>query len=146
MQRLEKILHEGGYSLVVESEDGSIATYCGRGVSDLYRLYTKAPDRLLNARTADKVVGAGAAVLMAAGGVREYYIDVVSRSALTILNAASIKGEYRQLVDQIINRAGTGRCPLEARLDGLTDFDEMLSEVHRFVSEMTGKRCENAEE
>lgn len=139
MQQLEKILHEGGYSLVVESEDGCIATYGGRGVSDLYQLYTKAPERLRNARTADKVVGAGAAVLMVVGGVREYYIDVVSRSALAILNAASIKGEYRQLVDYIINRAGTGRCPLETRLDGLADLGEMLSEIHRFVAEMAAK-------
>lgn len=136
MQQLIDLLHEGSYSLVVECKDGKILTYTGRGVSDLYRLYTDSPNLLCGARTADKVVGVGVAVLMVLGGVRQYYVDVISRAALSILDSAGIKGTYAKQVDYIINRAGTGRCPLESRLDGEQDLSIMLDIISRFMTEM----------
>lgn len=136
MQRLVDLLHDGGYSLVVERADGMISTYHGRGVSDLYQLYTETPDVLRGARTADKVVGAGAAVLMVVSGVRQYYVDVISRRALSILDEAGIKGEYAVFVEYIINRAGTGRCPLESRLDGVVGLSRMTEVIHDFVASM----------
>ncbi len=136
MQRLIDLLHEGGYSLVVESKGGNVTTYTGRGVSDLYRLYTESPNLLFQSRTADKVIGIGGAVLMVLGGVRQYYVDVISRSALCILDSAGVKGLYAKQVEYIINRAGTGRCPLESLLDGEQDISVMFDVISRFMAEM----------
>ena len=59
---------------------------------------------------ADKVVGKGAAALMAAGRVRELFADVVSHAALELLNGAGIPVSYTVAVPHIINRAGDGIC------------------------------------
>lgn len=144
MQRLSEILHEQNCSLVVESQDGIVSTYNGRGISDLYRLYTENPMALMGACTADKVIGAGVAVLMALGGVREFYADVISRRALTILDDAGIEGSYAAVAEHIINRAGTGRCPLESRLDGVDDMAVMYDIISRFVADMLENNTVNA--
>lgn len=144
MQRLAKILHEHNCSLVVESQDGVVSTYNGRGINDLYRLYTESPMSLMGACTADKVVGAGAAVLMALGGVREFYADVISRRALAILDVAGINGSYAIITEHIINRAGTGRCPLESRLDGVDDMAVMYDIISRFVADLPENNTVNA--
>lgn len=80
--RLIEILHNGNHSLVVDN--GTIHTFNGRGVSDLYRIYTTEPEILKGASLADKVVGKGAAALMVLGNVRLIYADVISRPALSL--------------------------------------------------------------
>ena len=78
-----------------------------RGVADLFRLLREEPQLLRGAFIADKVVGKGAAALMVLGGVEGLFADVVSRPAL------GIAVEYTVVVPGIMNRAGTGTCPVE---------------------------------
>ena len=77
MNRLVELLHDSGATLVVESR-GEVMTFTNRGVKDLFELYTNHRELLQGARVADKVTGAGAAALMALGGVAEYHTDVIS--------------------------------------------------------------------
>ena len=56
MGELVSLLHEGGYSLVLQ-KDGKIHTFSERGVADLYRLRSENPELLQGAFLADKVVG-----------------------------------------------------------------------------------------
>lgn len=71
------------------------------------------PQLLRGAFIADKVVGKGAAALMVLGGVEGLFADVVSRPALELLAGAGIAVEYTVVVPNIVNRAGTGTCPVE---------------------------------
>ena len=84
MGELVSLLHEGGYSLVLQ-KDGKIHTFSERGVADLYRLRSENPELLQGAFLADKVVGKGAAALMILGGVAELHADVISEPALSLL-------------------------------------------------------------
>ena len=84
-----------------------------RGVADLFRLLREEPQLLRGAFIADKVVGKGAAALMVLGGVEGLFADVVSRPALELLAGAGIAVEYTVVVPGIMNRAGTGTCPVE---------------------------------
>ena len=67
-----------------------------------------------NAQLADKVIGKGAAALIVLGKMKEVYADIISTPALSLLRAAGIKTSFGKEVPFIINRAQTGRCPLES--------------------------------
>lgn len=133
-ERLTDILHRGHYSLVVLQ--GELHTFTGRGVSDLYRLWSERRTLLRGAALADKVVGKGAAALMALMGVKEVYADVVSLPALELLRRAGVNVHPAQTVPHIINRAGTGRCPLETRCAPCATPEECLVEIEAFMHQM----------
>lgn len=107
-----------------------------RGVCDLYRILQDDASTLRNAMVADKVIGKGAAALMAKGGVSAYTTPVASAEAVQILNKAGIYGIADIVVSSIQNRTKTGRCPLEQHLDGLTDLNEILPAISEFIARM----------
>lgn len=105
-------LRRTGCSLV--AVNGTEVTLCHeRGVKDLYRLLKEQPATLRGASVADKVVGKGAAALMALGGVREVYALVASRPALALLRQEGVAAMALEVAENIINRAGTDICPVE---------------------------------
>lgn len=124
----------GNHSLVVETAKGNVLIFDGRGVKDIYNLYVNSPELLKGATVADKVIGTGAATLMALGEIKEYYTNVISEDAYNILTKKGIKGKYRELVAQIKNRDGSGRCPLESHLDGYLDTNDVLSRISEFIN------------
>lgn len=141
MKELIETLHAGKHSLVVGGR--SVSTYNGRGVADLSRLLHESPERLIGAPIADKVVGKGAAALMVSARVGEVYADVVSQPALELLQSHGIKVTYATLVSHIVNRAGTGMCPLESRCLPCVTVEECLVQIKAFVDEMKLKRQRN---
>lgn len=138
LARLTGILHSEGCSCVIgrAGSDDSVTLCHERGVSDLLRLLDSEEAPLRGAMVADKVVGKGAAVLMAAGGVLAVHADVISRPALELLHAARVSVEYDRLVDNIINRAGTGLCPVESLCIGCATPEECLPLIRDFVNNL----------
>lgn len=148
MKALVQTLREGRHSLVIAhpsgtakdgNRDGGFLPFDGRGVSDLYRLLHEAPETLRGARLADKVVGKGAAALMALGKAKEVYAEVISEPALHLLQAADIRTTYGKLVPHIINREGTGWCPVEIRCQDCHTPEECLTQISSFLKEMHSK-------
>ena len=113
MKELTDILHDEGLTLVVKCSNGVIHRFTQRGVKDLLTLVTEQPEVLRGALIADKAVGKAAAACMVVGGVRQVHADVMSEPALALLQAHGVTAGYGQLVDHIINRAGTDWCPME---------------------------------
>lgn len=113
MKQLIDILHDEGLTLVVKSSDAKIHRFTQRGVKDLLTLVTEQPLVLHDALIADKAVGKAAAACMVVRGVKQVHADVMSEPALALLTAHGVTAGYGQLVDHIINRAGTGWCPME---------------------------------
>lgn len=134
INELVDVLKSGNNSLVVAKT--MVRTYDGRGVKDLFRLLNEEPDSLAGAMVADKVVGKGAAALMVLAHVAEVYADVLSEPAQELLVGAGIRTSCGTLVPYIINRAGTGMCPLEARCSGCNTAEECLVEISSFMEEM----------
>lgn len=136
MNRLVELLHDSGVTLVVESR-GEVMTFANRGVKDLFELYTNHRELLQGARVADKVTGAGAAALMALGGVAEYHTDVISEKALSLLDCAGVAGTAEKVVPYIINRAGTGQCPLESLIGDIDNLEEIYDVIVGFIAGLT---------
>lgn len=132
MDRLIEILHSGHHSLVVDN--GEIHIYGGRGVSDLFNLYNNNPEILEGANIADKVVGKGAAALMVAGKVSHVHADVISVPALALFRTSPVIVKYDKLVENIINRQGTGICPVETLCMECRTADECLPKIENFIN------------
>ena len=138
MKSLVETLHEGNHSLVIAKDE--ILKFDGRGVSDLFRLLHETPDVLEGSLLADKIVGKGAAALMALGKVKEVYADIISEPALKVLEQEGIRTTYGKLVTHIINRAGTGMCPVETRSLPCKTPAECLQQIKAFLEEMKEKK------
>lgn len=137
MEELKGLLDRDGVTLAVRSADGSVSCYTGRGVGDLYRLLVASPEVLRGSIAADKVIGRGAAALMALGGVREAFGIVMSRSARDLLEAEGVRADYEVMTDSIVNRQGTGPCPVEALTAGCRDAAECLAPIQKFLESIT---------
>ena len=137
MEYLVKMLREDNYSCVIRGRTG-VRTFTQRGVADLYELYETQPDWLRGATVADKVVGKGAAAIMALAGVKKVYAGVISTPAAGLLRAAGIEVESGCEVPFIRNRQGTGWCPVETLCRDQADPAAMLPLIGSFLRQMHG--------
>jgi len=110
-----------------------VTTCHRRGIIDLYELLQNSPGVLDKAVIADKVVGKGAAALMALGHVAQVHARVMSSDALALLAEEGITASYDIEVASIINRAGTGRCPVETMCLPCTTAVECLPYIRSFI-------------
>lgn len=119
LSKLIDILHKEGCSLVLEDTHWNIRTFYKKGVRDLEDLLDEMDADGHKGRTmqgstiADKVIGKAAAGMIAYGGVKEVYADVMSKKAIPLLEDNNIKYSYSTLIDHIIIPKGDNRCPLE---------------------------------
>ena len=134
MKELIDILHNEGLTLVVRSADGKTHRFVQRGVKDLLTLVTTCPEVLIGAHIADKAVGKAAAACMVVGGAKQVYADVMSEPALALLLDHGVTAGFGQLVDHIINRAGTGWCPMEQLSRDEDDPIAIIKKVQDFFN------------
>lgn len=142
MKELIEILHLGKYSCVIRSGH-EIHTFSRRGVADLYDLVKNKPGLLQGASVADKVVGKGAAALMILGGIKELYTDVISQSALTLLQGTDINTNFGRVVPFIQNRDKSGWCPVEKMCDHESSAEAIGLLIEEFIN--TRKKLQTPE-
>ena len=106
------LLSHQGYTCVLCAGD-RVATSQHRGVAPLLGFLDSGKD-YTGYSAADKVVGKATALLYRLLGVKAVWAAVISESALRVLQAGGIEAHWDQLVPHIINRTGTGPCPMEA--------------------------------
>lgn len=140
-RRAVERLYAEGCSCVIR-HGTTMRSFHQRGVSDLWQLLHEEPDVLRGAFVADKVVGKGAAALMAVGGVRGLYARTISRPALDLLAAAGIPVEYETAVEHIVNRAGTGICPVEQLCADAPTPEACLPRIGEFIRRMKAQSQE----
>ncbi|MDE5796740.1 MAG: DUF1893 domain-containing protein [Muribaculaceae bacterium] len=133
MIELTDILHKEDCSCVI-CKDSRISMFRQRGVKDLLYLLKSESGILQGAMIADKVVGKGAAAIMTLGGVASVYADIISIPALELLEKAHIPVTYGIVVPNIINRAGTGICPIETLCIDCKSAVECLPRIENFVN------------
>lgn len=131
--QLASSIGDGNHSLAVFNS-GVTEVFDGKGIADLYRLYTNRPEALQGAIVADKVVGKGAAALMIAGGVKEVFARVISHGAIELFEQSDITLNYDKKVDRIINRRGDGWCPVERLCADAATAADCLPLIIRFIN------------
>jgi hypothetical protein len=102
--------------------DGAVAGVGeGTGVRPLIDTYDRRPELLRGAVVVDRIVGKAAAMLAVLGGAAGIYGLTISEAARDYLAVRGIPCGYDDCIARIINRAGTGLCPMEQAV--LTEED-----------------------
>lgn len=138
LEKAKALLKNGGYTCVFYNGEDFI-TDNERGVRPLLSLIEKGRS-LYGYSAADKVVGKAAAFLYILLGVKEIYADVMTKDAESVLKKSGINIFGEQTADIIINRAKTGRCPMDSAVSDIDSPDEGLIVIKSALEKIqTGK-------
>ena len=123
--------------------DCSVAVVCGeffcrktgRGIGPVLELI-ETYGRIDGCRVADKIVGKAAALLFVKLGASEVYGSVMSRRAAEVLRERGIVPSYESLCEEIVNRQGTGCCPMERTVEEIDDPETAFSALREAVRKL----------
>lgn len=87
----------------------------------------------------DKVIGKAALLLAVKCKIYKIYTPVISQEALSAAEYYNIEWEAEKIVPRIINREGTGKCPIEASVSDTVDLDQALVNIKGAISELMKK-------
>lgn len=133
-ERAVSLLHRDGYTCVLCDRD-RVLTSREHGLAPLIRLLDT-NESLQDMAAADHLIGRAAALLLLAAGVKAVYGEVMSEDAHRLLSDAGVRTEYGTLEPEILNRAGTGPCPMEQAAAAVTDPAEALPVLRQAMQEL----------
>lgn len=128
LKRAKEELRAEGHSCVLRHGD-AVFTSDARGIAPLMEWIGRGL-ALNGFSAADKIVGKATALLFVHMGITAVYASVMSEAALEALKRHNVEAVYGTLVSAIINREGTGQCPMElavANIDEPKQAHEALS-------------------
>ena len=134
----KEMLSRGGYTLVVCS-GGRVYISEEKGIKPLLEL-VKSQDDWSGAYAADKIVGKAAAMLYTLLGIKVVFAEVLGEKAKEIFDKNGIEFECNTLTENIINRQGTGLCPMEEAVKDIDNADDALTAIENKIAEMKAKR------
>lgn len=140
-EQAKEIFKTGEYSCVLY-KDGALHTSTKRGVAPLVEWLTQGTD-LKGFSAADKIVGKAAALLFVLSGVKEVYAPIMSKDAVDFLSQHGIFAEYETLAPIIVNRSGTGPCPMEQAVVGLDDPLAALRAIQNTLAALQSREKDN---
>lgn len=132
------LLEEENYTCVL-CKGQEIYTSTKRGVQPLVEWLSAGTD-LHGFSAADKVIGKATAFLYVLTGVKEVYAPVMSEKARAVFVKYGIAFECREVVDAIINRAGTGICPMEQAVAEIEGPEEAYLAVRETLKVLAAKK------
>ena len=82
---------------------------------------------------ADKVIGKAAAILFVYARISAVYGHVISRGAADVFDKYGITYSYGTITDHIVNRSGTGICPMEEAVKNTDNLNAAYNAIcHRY--------------
>ena len=117
----EKYLIDKATCVVIK--EGSVLTSEKTGIAPVLDWINEGVD-LRGAEVADKIVGKAAAMLFVKAGISKVFAKVLSSSGKAYLDRYGIEVSWETLTDVIINRKGTGMCPMEQTVLEISDCEE----------------------
>lgn len=146
LEKAKKLLDNGGYTCVLCKEDITYTT-AERGVKPLLE-WLDSKTEVRGFCAADKVVGKAAAFLYVLLGVKEVYAHVMSESAIHTLSEYGIQSVCDISVQGIINRAGTGPCPMEQAVRGVDNPKQAQKAIINTLKQLytSHRKCDDNSE
>lgn len=84
----------------------------------------------------DKIIGRAALLLAAKCGITEIYTPIISEEALSAAEYYNIKCSASKTVPYIINRQGTGKCPIEESVTDILNLDDAIWNIKGVIAEL----------
>lgn len=136
IERAKQALGEEGVTFAAVLADGRLLVSGKKGIAPMMELLGQDAGALAGAAVADKVIGRAAAFLLEKAGAAAVYADVLSTHAKEVLERSEMAFSFGKEVPYIINRAGTGMCPMEACVLGLADAGEAYEALRKKLAEI----------
>lgn len=127
-----------GYTLVLVKGERQIVSD-KKGIAPMMELIGQGED-LQGYAAADVVVGRAAALLFVYKGIDRVYAGVVSKAALEIFDINKVTVTYNKVAEYIINRAGTGMCPMEQAVLNETDPEKAYRLLLKQYEKLAGEK------
>lgn len=134
LQKARVLLEAEGYTCVL-CRGERLHTSRHRGVRPLMELLDK---DLSGFSAADKVVGKATALLYCLLKVKAVYAAVISDAAAEVLVHNGIAAQWETKVPFIINREGTGRCPMELATEDISDPAQAPEVIAKKLKQLQG--------
>lgn len=119
MDRAKALFRTGNYTCVLVNAD-SVYTSTLSGVAPMIDFISSGTD-LQGFSAADKIVGKAAAMLFVLAGVKAIYSPIMSEKAVNVFFEYGVSPFYDTLTSAIINREGTGLCPMDQAVKDIDD-------------------------
>ena len=133
MDKLKEMLACDDVRGVVRTAADEVIEFHNPGVKDLFELVETRSEALEGASVADRVIGRGAALLLALGHVGRVHAQIISEPAVLVLQDYDIEVEYDKRVPNIINRNGTDICPVENLTMAMTQPEKVFTVIKEFL-------------
>ncbi len=122
------------YSLALFSEGQVVFSSDKSGIRPLVDCIRECKDKFGGCLLHDKVTGLAAAKLIVFSGmISNVMTGLISAPALELLKEEGVKVLAEKKVDMIMNREGTGRCPMEERAEITLDNESFFFELNNVL-------------
>lgn len=131
----KETMYNEDQKIVIVNNNNVIYKNDGFGIKPLYSAYMTIKDKMKDAYCADRVIGKAAAWIYQKADIKELYCDVITTRAKNLLTDSGIKLIFVEEVEFIENRDKTGMCPVETLAKDEEDFDNLLTNIEKFLIE-----------
>lgn len=138
LEYAKELLNTSKYTCVL-CKGNIVHTSTQTGIAPLVELLA-AGVKLRGFSAADRIVGKAVALLFVLGGIEKIYSPTMSETAAEVFLRYGIWAEYTNLVPKIINRNGTGSCPMEQAVSNIDDPSQVLQVLQNTLTVLQTKR------
>ncbi len=131
------LLKERGLTFAAVKDGDELFLSHDRGIGPAFEFYSLGA-AAGDASVADTIVGKGAAVLFAAASCRAVHGCVMTVEAVKLLADAGIAVSYDEITEKIMNRQGTGSCPVETLAAAGGDAGQIIRDIETFLMKEKG--------
>lgn len=133
------VLRSQGLSFVLVKEGWILGSGCAEGVEELLELVDRWGEGSQGSSLADKVVGKAVAMIARWACLAAVYAPLMSEIAREELQKGGILATWEELVPLILNKSGTGACPLEKAVLPLVSPKSAVASLRTLVARKHGR-------
>lgn len=134
-----EILKKEHCSFVLYHNENQIACETGIGLKPIMAVLRQDKRGFEGAVIADKVIGKAAALMVVLGGAEAVHGDLMSETAIKVLERFQVPYTNTVVVPIIENRTQTGMCPLEQSVQQVEDPEEAYDVIEETIKQLMKK-------
>lgn len=138
LNKAVEILKEKGCTCVICKEKMVFISF-ERGIKPLTEFYESDTD-FRGCCAADKTVGKAAAMIYVLMEAKEVFAFAMSKGAVETFERFGVKYSYETMTDAVINREGTGICPMEAAVSDYIDPRVCYDAIKNRIDELSRRK------
>ncbi len=135
LAHLKQWQSEASYSLVAARNHFYYVSH-ERGIAPIMIMLKRDRNYFYDCIVVDKIIGKAAAMMLTLSCAKYIHAQLMSTSAMRYLDQHGIPYSYDQSCEWIVNRSGTGMCPMEAAVASLEDGEAAYEALYQKLNQL----------